>query len=99
MTAVPSDSDALAWFPVRNIGADSVDAAGDFVSGDAGILDSGPIAFLNQRVAVADAAGFDFNSDLGAAGVGNVSFDEFEVTAGFDDLNSLHLGHGSFLMN
>ena len=73
VAAVPSDSDALAGFPVGNVGADSVDAAGDFVSGDSWILDAGPIAFLYERVAVADAAGFDFNSDLVSAGLGNVS--------------------------
>jgi hypothetical protein len=64
MAAVPSDSHALAGFPVSDVGSDGVDAAGDFVSGDAWILDARPMAFLYERVAVADAAGFDFNSDL-----------------------------------
>jgi hypothetical protein len=39
---------------------------------------------------VADAAGFDFNADLIATGLGNISFDEFEITAGFADLDSFH---------
>src|SRR5208282_4534041 len=99
MTSVPSDSDALAGFPVGNVSADGVDAAGDFVSGNARILDARPIAFLDQRIAVADATGFNFNSDLTAAGFGNVSFDEFEISAGFADLDSFHLRHSSFLMN
>jgi hypothetical protein len=45
---------------------------------------------------VADAAGFHFNPDLGATGLGNISFDEFKITAGLADLNSFHLrrGHG-----
>jgi hypothetical protein len=99
MTAVPSDADALAGFPVRNVSTDSVDAAGDFVSGNAWILEAGPMAFSYERVAVADAAGFDFNPDLAAARLGNISFDEFEITAGFADLDSLHFRHSFFLMN
>jgi hypothetical protein len=99
MTAVPPDSDAPAGFPVGNVSTDRVDAAGDFVSGNAWILEAGPMAFLYERVAVADAAGFDFNPDLGAAGLGDVSFDEFEITARFADLDSLHFRHSFFLMN
>jgi len=99
MASVPSDSDALAGFPVGNVSTDSVDAAGDLVSGNAWILDAGPMAFLYERVAVADAAGFDFNPDLAAAGLGNVSFDEFEITAGFTDLDSFHSRHSYFLMS
>jgi hypothetical protein len=99
MAAVPSDSDALAGFPVSDIGADGVDAAGDFVSGNARILNVRPMAFLYERVAVADAAGFDFDPKLAAAGVRNVSFNEFQITAGFADLDSLHSRHSFFLMN
>jgi hypothetical protein len=99
MASVPSDPDALARFPVGDVGADGVDAACDFVSGNAWILEAGPMAFFDERVAVADAAGFDFNPDLSAAGFGNVPFDEFEITAGFADLDSLHFRHSSFLMN
>jgi hypothetical protein len=98
MATVPPDSDALAGFPVGNVSADSVDAAGDFVSGNAWILEAGPMAFLYERVAVADAAGFDFNPDLGSAGLGDVPFDEFEITGRFADLDSLHSRHSSFLM-
>ena len=99
MAAVPSDADALAGFPVGNFRADSVDAAGDFVSGNAWILEAGPMAFLNEDVAVADAAGFDFDPDLAAGGIGNVSFDEFEIAVGFADLDSLHSRHNFSLMN
>jgi hypothetical protein len=99
MTSVPSDSYALAGFPVGNVGAYSVNASSDFVSGNAGILDAGPIALLYERVAVADTAGFDFDPDLVAGGIGNVSFDEFEITAGLADLDSFHFRHDFFLMN
>jgi len=99
MASVPSDSDALAGFPVGNVSTDGVDAAGDFVSGNAWILEAGPMAFLNEDVAVADAAGFDFDPDLAAGGIGNVSFDEFEIAVGFADLDSLHSRHNFSLMN
>jgi hypothetical protein len=97
MATVPAHAYALARFPVGYIGADGVDAAGDFVSGNAWILEAGPLSFLYERVAVADAAGFDFDPDLGAAWVGDVSLDEFEITAGLADLDCLHFRHGSFL--
>jgi hypothetical protein len=62
-------------------------------------VDARPIAFLYERVAVADAAGFDFDPDLVAGWVGNASFDEFEITAGLADLDSFHFRHNLFLMN
>jgi hypothetical protein len=93
MAAVPTDSYALAGFPVADAGADGVDAAGNFVPGNAWVLQAGPMAFLYECVAVADAAGFDFNPDLVAGGFGDGSFDEFEITAGFADLDSFHLRH------
>jgi hypothetical protein len=93
MASVPSNSDALSGFPVCNVGADGVDAARDFVAGNAWILEAGPMAFFYERVAVADAAGFDFNPDLAAGGLGNVPFDEFEITASFADLDGFHSRH------
>src|SRR4029077_3449385 len=85
--AVPSDADALAGFPVGDVGAYGVDVPGDFVSGNARILYAGPIAFLYARVGMADAAGFNFDPDLVGGGFGNVSFDEFEITARLADLD------------
>src|ERR1700681_4142810 len=96
---MPSNAYALAGFPIGNVGADGVDAAGDFVSGDTWVLDAGPIAFFDQGVAVADTAGFNFNSDLVARRLGDISLDEFEVAAGFADLNCFHFWHRCFLAN
>jgi hypothetical protein len=91
MAAVPAHADALAGFPVGHVGAHGINAAGDFVSGNARILDARPVAFLDECVAVANAAGFDFDPDLAASGLGNASLDEFEITAGLADLDSFHL--------
>jgi hypothetical protein len=96
---MPSDADPLAGFPVGNVGADGVDVPGDFVSGNAWVLDTGPITFLHERIAGADAAGLDLNPDLVAGWVGNVSFDEFEITAGLADLDRFHFRHNFFLIN
>jgi hypothetical protein len=90
MTSVPSNADPLARFPVGYVGAHGIDAAGDFVSGNAWILEAGPMAFLYERIAVADATGFDFDPDLVARGFGNVSFDEFKITTGLADLDGFH---------
>jgi hypothetical protein len=48
---------------------------------------------------MADAAGFNFDPDLVAGGFGDISFDEFEITAGLADLDSFHFRHNCFLMN
>jgi hypothetical protein len=48
------------------------------------------MAFLYERITVADAAGFDFDPDLVAHGFGNVSFDEFKITTGLADLDGFH---------
>src|SRR5262249_49382299 len=55
VAAVPADADPLADRPRGDAGTQLVDDARDFVSRNAGILDSGPGAFLREFVAVADA--------------------------------------------
>jgi hypothetical protein len=47
VAAVPSDTYALAGLPVGNVGADGIDTAGDFVSGNARILDARPVALFD----------------------------------------------------
>jgi hypothetical protein len=90
VAAVPSDAYALAGLPVGNVGADGIDVAGDFVSGDSGILDAGPKAFFYEGIAMADAASFNFNSYLVASGIWNVSFDHFEIGARLGGLDGFH---------
>jgi hypothetical protein len=98
MAAMPTNTDTLAGFPVRNVSTHCVNAPCDFVSWNTRILNTGPMAFLDQLVTVADAAGFNFNADLVSARLGNVSLDEFKIAAGFADLHSLHSRHSLFLM-
>jgi hypothetical protein len=94
MPSMPADADALAGLPLRNAVANGVDAAGYFVAGNARVLDSRPMAFFYERVAVADAAGFNLDADLPARGLGNVAFDEFKISAGLAYLDGFHAGHG-----
>ena len=93
IAAVPADADALADGPGRGIGADGVDEADDFVSGNARILNPGEEAVLGEDVAVADAARLDFDADLAGARLRDIPLDEFERTLGGGDLNGAHFGH------
>src|SRR5438105_3222017 len=95
MAAVPADTNPLAGLPLGYVGTDCVDAPGDFVAGDSGILHARPAGFLHDRVAVADAAGLDFDAYLAAAGLGSWAFDDFEIAAGLADLDCFH---GSLLL-
>jgi len=94
MASMPADSYALAGLPLRDAFADRVDAAGDFVTGDARLPDSGPMTFFHERVAMADAAGFDLDADLPASGFVDVAFDQFKVSTGLAYLDGFHAGHG-----
>ena len=90
MSAVPTHADALTGFPESDVWADSIDASGDLVSGNARILQAWPDAFFHQSIAVADAAGFDFDANLTAGGLGDGALDQFEISAWFADLNRFH---------
>ena len=46
VAAVPAEADALAGLEERDIGADGVDDAGDFVAGNARELEAGPDGLL-----------------------------------------------------
>ena len=70
MASVPSEADALAGLEEGDVGSDCVDNAGNLVTGDARELDSGPLAFLRQRVGVADAAGVNADADVAGVRVG-----------------------------
>jgi hypothetical protein len=46
MASVPTEAYALADLEERHIGADRIHDAGNFMAGNAGILNAGPIAEL-----------------------------------------------------
>jgi hypothetical protein len=90
MAAMPSHADALAGLPLSYVRADGIDSSGNFVAGDAGILKARPASFLYDRIAVADAAGLDFDAHLAATGLGRRPFDNFKISTGFADLDCFH---------
>jgi len=57
------------------------------VAGGAGELKAGPMAFLGERVRVADAAGLDADADVAWTRLREFFFDELERTAGGGDLH------------
>jgi hypothetical protein len=63
------------------------------MAGYARILQARPVAFLHQRIAVADAAGLDFNPHPPGGGLGNFAFNNLKRAVGPDDLRSTHLWH------
>ena len=96
MAAVPTKSDALAYFEERDIGTDSINNAGNFMTGNAGILNAGPKPELSQQVAVANAAGLDPNANVAGAGLGELFFYKLKCAACGGDLHGTtsDCGHG-----
>ena len=70
MSAVPADTYPLPGLPLRDVRSDCVDAPGDLMPGDARVLQTGEAGLLYEEVTVADAASFNLDPDLGAAGSG-----------------------------
>ena len=64
VAAVPADADTLPLLPLGNTGTHFIDDARDFVSWNAGILNSGPIAFFREQVTVADTTGLHLDAHL-----------------------------------
>jgi hypothetical protein len=97
VASVPAETDALAGLEEGYIGADGVDDASDFVAGGARELKAGPVAFLGERVRVADAAGVYADANVAGAGIGEFFFDELERTAGGGDLHgtAFYWWHGA----
>jgi len=90
MTAMPAHADALARFPLRTAGADGIHDPDDFMAGNARILQAGPMAFLDQGIAVADATGLDFDPHLAGARFGDWAFYDFKRSARAGDLRGAH---------
>jgi hypothetical protein len=95
---VPAEADALAGFEEGYVRANGIDDTGDFVAGNAWKLKAGPMAFLGERVAVADSAGLNADADVAGAWLGEFFFDELERAAGGGDLHGTAFDwwHGEF---
>ena len=95
MRAMPAYADALSDFPGLHARADRIDASADFVSGRAGILNSGKQSFFGQNIAVADSAGQHLDTDLSGTGFWNLALNDFKGCTGFGHLYHFHPGHDS----
>jgi hypothetical protein len=74
-----------------NVLSHSVDASGNFVAGNARVLQPGEAGLLDHHVAVADAAGLDLDPYLGATGLRNRTLNYFPISAWFADLCRFHV--------
>jgi hypothetical protein len=90
ISAVPSDADAIADFPIARIFAECLDDSGDFMSRRARIGDARPGAFLGEQVAVTYAARLDFDSNLSARRLEDFFVNDFEWTFGLFDSSGFH---------
>src|SRR5881394_948068 len=95
VSAVPADSNALAWRPSGHSIADGIDGAGDLVPGNARVLNPGPQAFLHERIAVTNAARRDFDSNRSRRGLRYWPFDNFKRSFRTGNLCNAHCSHGS----
>jgi hypothetical protein len=90
VSTMPSDSHALARFPESDIWPDRIDASGNLVPGNTWILNTGKMAFFDERIAVADSTSLNLNTDLTACRLRDRTFDDFEISTWFADLHGFH---------
>jgi len=90
VSPVPSQADPLASFPKSDVGPNRIDPSGDFMAWHSRILNSGPVPFFHQRVAMADAASFHLNAYLSAAGLWNWAVNNLKIPSGLAHLYGFH---------
>src|SRR5262249_60196823 len=81
-------------FSNRGPAAEFVNDARDFVSRNAGILDTGPLAVLRQHVAVAHPTGLDLDAHLPCARLRNLARHDLEIGSRPGNLGRLHACRG-----
>jgi len=93
VTTVPTDADALAFFPICDSRTVLVYDTGDFMARNTWILNAREGAILREVVAEADAAGLDFDANLSGAGLGDVALNDFKIAASLWNLDRFHFCH------
>jgi len=91
VSAVPADTTRLL-LPLSNIGADSIDAAGDSCPGTRGIEVPAKTLF-NQSVAVTNSACFHLHANLPGGRFGYIAFHQFPISTGFPTCAASFLIH------
>jgi hypothetical protein len=90
MSAMPADTDSLTCPPRGDAVADCVYAARDFVLRHTRILKPWPQTFFDQRIAMANAARFNFHSHLASAWLRDLALYQFPIATGFAYLRCFH---------
>ena len=90
MATVPPYPDAISLAYGRNSLAESIHAAGDFVTRHTRILQPRPESVFHHHVAMADPASFHFHTHLPRPWLGNIAFDQLEVAARLAYLDGSH---------
>ena len=78
ITPIPPNADTLANLPSGNIFANRVDHAGDFMSWNARVRETGKVSFDGKRIGVTNATCIDSNSDQSGLGRREFTLDEFQ---------------------
>ena len=99
MPAVPAYPRALATFPLCDARAHGIHDPDHFMAGDSRILQSRPVAIFHQRIAVADAAGLDFDSHPAGSRLWNFTFNDFKRPPRAGDLRHTHFWHKQVLVS
>src|SRR6185369_2036465 len=90
VSAVPAHTHPLPGLPLRDVCPDGINAPGDFMTGDARVRNSGEPRLLYQGVAVADAASFNLDPNLGTTRLRNRALHDFEISTRLADLRGFH---------
>src|SRR5439155_7567394 len=93
IAAVPADAHPLARFQLADARTDGIDDSGHFVARNSGILNPRPESFLDQRIAVADAARLDFDPDRSRARLRDRPFHNLNSALTPRDLRNPHRRH------
>jgi hypothetical protein len=95
MASMPADAGAITRLPLGDVGADGVDATGDFMPGNAREDEAGESTRFHERIAMANATCLYLDAHLSGSGLGDIPLDDLERGSCFRHLYCLHLRHGA----
>jgi hypothetical protein len=90
IAAMPANANALADIPLGDALPQRINGSDNLVTRHTRILNAGQEPVLDDRIAVADSAGLDFDSHRIGRWIGYGTFDYFEGAARAGDLSDAH---------
>src|SRR6266446_1526863 len=96
VAAVPTNADALSLLPFGDTGAQLIDSAHNFMSGDAGVLNPREHPIFRHGVAVADSAGLYLDTYLPVCRLRDFTFDDLEFSSRLRNLRHCHCPYCEF---